>query len=306
VHTLFNVAGVVLWIGFIPQLAEFAHWISPSAEGLAGTALLAAETPRQIANVHTFFNIMNALIFVGFTTQIARLVEWMIPDRPILPEKAMLPKFLDDDLVSTPAIALEATRQELRRLGKRVRKMVREIMPAAITGSRADLDRVATMDKVVDARHIAIIEFLGKISLTKLSQRQSKELMQLAEITNGLEYIGDRIATGMVTSAMKRIDEEVSVSPQTAEVLTDYHAQVAGTLDDALKAVVNQDSELARAVRKRKKGLSEMSRSITAHGLDRLTADEPNRLKTYAREMEVMEILDGVFVAARRIAQTQE
>jgi hypothetical protein len=48
-----------------------------------------------------------------------------------------------------------------------------------------------------------------------------------------------------------------------------------------------------------------MSRSLAAHGLDRLTADEPNRLKTYAREMELMEILNGVFNAARRIAQTQ-
>ena len=48
-----------------------------------------------------------------------------------------------------------------------------------------------------------------------------------------------------------------------------------------------------------------MSRGIVAHGLDRLTADEPNRLKTYAREMEVMEILDGVFTVARRIARTQ-
>jgi phosphate:Na+ symporter len=119
------------------------RWEPISSAGLAGADLLAAETPRQIANVHTFFNIINALLFVGFTTQIAQLVEWMIPDRPIQPEKAMLPKFLDDDLVSTPAIALEATRQELRRLGKRVRKMVRQIMPAAITGSRTDLERVA-------------------------------------------------------------------------------------------------------------------------------------------------------------------
>ena len=43
-----------------------------------------------------------------------------------------------------------------------------------------------------------------------------------------------------------------------------------------------------------------------AHGLDRLTADEPNRLNTYAREMEIMEILDGVLVAAQRIALTQK
>ena len=93
------------------------------------------------------------------------------------------------------------------------------------------------MDKVVDALHISIIEFLGKISLTNLSTRQSKELMQLVEITNGLEQIGDRIATAMVTSANKRIDEEVSVSPQTAKVLIDYHAMVVDTLNDALKAV---------------------------------------------------------------------
>ena len=48
-----------------------------------------------------------------------------------------------------------------------------------------------------------------------------------------------------------------------------------------------------------------MLREISVHGMDRLTADEPNRLRTYAREMEVVEILDGVFGVARRIAKTQ-
>jgi phosphate:Na+ symporter len=303
VHTLFNVAGVLIWIGFVPQLAELARIISPSAAGLAGTDLLAAETPRQIANIHTFFNIINAIIFVGFTTQIARLVEWMIPNRPFKPQKAMLPKYLDDDLVSTPSIALETVRMELRRLGKRVRRMVRDIMPVAISGSRDELERVAGMDKVVDALHEAIIKYLAMISLSNLSDRQSKELMQLAETANDLEQIGDRIATTMVTSANKRIDEEVTVSPQTAAILNDYHAMVLSTLEDALKAVSKQDTKLAKQVRGRKKDFSALSRSIAAHGFERLTADEPNRMRTYAREMEVVEILDGVFTIARRIAR---
>jgi phosphate:Na+ symporter len=305
VHTLFNVAGVLIWISFIPQLAELAQWLSPTAQGLSGTEKLAAETPRQIANIHTFFNLANALIFVGLTTQLARLVEWLVPDRPIQPQKAMLPRYLDEDLLSTPAVALEATRQELKRLGKQVRRMAKGIMPAAITGTRTELEQIAAMDKVVDARHLAIIEFLGKISLKTLSTRQSKEMLQLAEFANNLEYIGDRIATGMVTSAQKRIDEEVSVSPQTAAVLTDYHSFVSSSLDDALKAVVNQDSELAQQVKRRKKDVNKMNRAIAAHGLGRLTADEPNRLKTYAREMELIELLDGIFTVARRIAATQ-
>jgi phosphate:Na+ symporter len=305
VHTLFNVAGVALWISFIPQLAELAYLISPAQEGLAGTERMAAETPRQIANVHTFFNVVNAFLFVGFTTQIARLVEWMIPDKPIKPDQAMLPKYLDKSLLSTPAIALETVRMELSRLGKRVSEMVSAIMPAAITGSRDELERVAAMDKVVDALHIAIIHFLGQISLVKLSTRQSEELMNLVEIANDLEHIGDRIATGMVTSAHKRIDEDVNVSPETAEVLIEYHAVVLETLDDALKSVAKQKTKLARRVRGRKKDFSQLSRSIAEHGFDRLTADAPNRLKTYAREMEVVELLEGVFTIARRIARTQ-
>ena len=305
VHTLFNVLGVALWVAFIPQLAALAQWISPAAESLSGIDRLAAETPRQIANVHTFFNVVNAAIFVGFTTHLARLVEWMIPDQPIRPEKAMLPKYLDDDLLENPAVALEAARQELGRLGKQVRRMVRGIMPTAISGTRQELEAVAAMDKVVDARHLALIGFLGKISLRNLSSKQSKQLMQLADISNSLEYIADRIATGMVTSAQKRIDEDVRVSEQTAEVLTGYHRMVSESLDEVMEAVVTQDAELASAVRKRKKDVKQMLREISAHGMDRLTADEPNRLRTYAREMEVVEILDGVFGVARRIAKTQ-
>jgi phosphate:Na+ symporter len=305
VHTIFNVAGVLVWVSFIPQLAELAHWMSPVAEGLSGTDKLAAETPRQIANVHTFFNVANAIVFIGFTTQIARLVEWMIPDRPVRPQKAMLPKYLDEDLLGNPAIALEAVRSELRRLGKKVQKMVADVMPAAITGTRSQLEQLAARDKVVDALHAAIIEYLGKISLTTLTQRQSKELMEAADIANGLEQIGDRVATAMVTSAEKRIDEDVRVSPRTAEFLNEYHAIVVETLDDALKAVARQDPDLAKQARGRKKDFSAMSHELAAHGLDRLTADEPNRLRTYAREMEVMEILESIFSIARRIARTQ-
>jgi phosphate:Na+ symporter len=305
VHTFFNVAGVLIWIGFIPQLADLAMLISPAQEGLAGTQRLAAETPRQIANVHTFFNIVNVFLFIPFTTQIARLVEWMIPDRPISPDAVMMPKYLDRSILSTPSIALEAARLEIRRLGKRVRTMFAAIMPVAISGSRVELENVRAMDKAVDALHLAIIEYLGEISLSRLTQRQSKELMQLVETANDLEHVGDQIATDMVRSAMKRIDEDVRVSDQTAKVLEDFHSNVSSALDDALKAVAKQNPKLAKQVRRGKQEMTEQSLTIAEHALYRLTADAPNRLHTYAREMELVEILDGIYRIVRRIARTQ-
>ena len=305
VHILFNVAGVVIWIGLIPQLAHIAQAISPAHTELVGMDRLAADTPRQIANIHTVFNVANTLLFIGFTTQIARFVEWLIPDRPVRPDAASLPKYLDATLLSTPSIALKAARLEIGRVGARVGEMASAIMPAAISGSRTDLEAVAAMDKAVDALHFAIIDFLGKVSISTLNARQSSELMQLVQLANELEHIGDEIATSMVTSARKRIEEDVFVSEQTARILGEYHAFVVTALNDTVRAIAEEDAELAHQVSHRKKTFIELSRKLAQHGLGRLTAHEPNRLRTYAREMEVMQILDGVFTLVRRMARSQ-
>ena len=306
VHTLFNVAGVLIWIGFVAELAALAKAISPVADpSLTGAALLAAESPRQIANAHTLFNVINTLLFVGFTTQIARLAEWMIPDRPMTLEARFQPKHLDDALLSTPSIALDAVRHEIGRLGARVLEIVTAAMPAAVSGSRPDISRVAGMDKVIDALHRAIIAYLGQISLQNLSKIQSDRMMMLIEIANDLEHLGDLVATTMVTSATKRLDEGVVISTQTGKVITDCHGEVVRALKGALESVATEDAVRARKVRARKQDFAQMSREIAAHGVARLTADAPLRLETYAREMELIEILDAMFKVARRIARTQ-
>jgi phosphate:Na+ symporter len=305
VHVLFNVAGVLIWIALIPQLAQLAEWISPVKGDLTGAERLAAEAPRQIANAHTLFNVVNTFIFVGFSTQFARLVEWLIPDRPITVDAKFLPKHLDDALISTPSIALDAARHEIGRLGRLVQEMVDAIMPTAVSGTRDEIDKVAAMDRAVDALHRAVLGYLREISLQNLSSTQSDQLMALIQIANDLEHIGDQIATNMATSAHKRIDEGVHISDQTAEVIGQFHSKVVEALAGALDAVAEEDRGIAKTVRAMKGGLGQLGREIAMHGIERLGADAPKRLETYAREMELIEILDGVFKVARRIARSQ-
>ena len=105
---------------FLGRPSRDVDLICPDPKPLA--ARLAAEAPRQIANAHTIFNIANTVIFIGFTTLIARLVEWLVPDRPLDEEAAIRPRFLDEDLLRTPSLALEQVRLEIddddwRRLG---------------------------------------------------------------------------------------------------------------------------------------------------------------------------------------------
>ena len=82
VHVFFNVAGVLVWLAFIPNLAEIVLLISPVSADLPEAARLAADTPRQIANAHTIFNIANTLLFIGFVGVFASVVEKLVPDKP--------------------------------------------------------------------------------------------------------------------------------------------------------------------------------------------------------------------------------
>ncbi len=305
VHTLFNVIGAVIWIGFVRQLADLAHLISPAYPELTGAARAAAEVPRQLANIHTFFNVANAILFIGFTTQFARLVEWLVPDRPLTVDKAAEARFLDDNLLTTPAIALDAARREIARLGTLVCNMLVASMPAAVTGSRLQLSELHEMDRPIDQLHHDIVGYLREVSLGSLSNEQSDRLVGLIKIANDLEHIGDRIARDLVASARKRIDEEVIVSLPTIEVIARLHAKVVDALVGALQALEAEDRAGANEVRAMKQDVALMLDDIARHEMTRLKADEPRRLKTYAREIELIETLDDIFKTTRRIARTQ-
>lgn len=305
VHVLFNVAGVALWIGFIPQLAEIVRAISPAAENVPEALRAAAEAPRQVANAHTIFNVANTLLFIGFTTQIARLVEWLVPDRPLGADEPLTPKFIDDNLMSTPAMALESARREIGRMGDYVGDMLDRVLPAALSGSRLALQEIEVMDKPVDRLHRALIAYLARISATPLSEENAQQLMQLVAVTNDLEHLADRIATDLTTSARKRIDERVAVEPAAASRISAYHSEVVRALRQAMTAFKDDDHELAATVRNMKHGVTDLANRINRERFGLVPGGAEKSIRGYVREVELLEILDGIFKIARRIARTE-
>jgi phosphate:Na+ symporter len=304
VHFIFNVVGVLVWIGFIPEFAEMVRAISPSSEDLSGAARVAAEAPRQIANAHTIFNVANTALFIGFTTQFARLVEWLVPDKPLKPDEAATPKFLDPDLLDTPAVALDNVRFELDRLGDQVVEMLDDAFNAGTHPQAAGMDEVVARDKAVDSLHRAIIAYLGRISTSGLSEEEGRDVLRLLEVANGLEYIGDRVATDIAGSARKRVDEGGKIDPKRAARIRKVHADVVRALADAISAVANEDPVLATDVRQRKVGLNRMRIEIEASSVELLKGDKGG-IGLYIREIELLEILNAIFRAARAIARTQ-
>jgi phosphate:Na+ symporter len=303
VHVLFNIFGVLLWVGFIPYLAEFVTWLSPAHAGLSGTDKLAAEAPRQIANAHTVFNIANTFIFIGFTSQFARVVEWMVPDKPVEELIIAQPKYLDEELLETPSLALDRVRLEIGHMGERINKMVELILPAVISGNLQTLKDIARIDDEVDILHGHIITYLGDISRNALTGEQTRKLVGLMAAVNDLENIGDIIETDLVHLGKERLEQDITISETTRDVLTKLHGVISDATSRAITAARENDQHAAQDVIGIKSDINLMMDSAATHQAMRLVVDEPGRLPAYTLEMDIIEKLKRVYYFAKRIAK---
>ena len=305
VHITFNISGVLVWVLFIDQLANFVSGFSPSYPELSGVERLGAETPRQIANAHTIFNIANTLIFIGFTTQIARFVEWLIPDRTLEEEELLVSaKYLDEELLSTPSLALDMVRLEVLHMGESVQEMLERIMPVILQGNEQSLIAIRDMDDKVDILHEQIIDYMGRISKRPLSDPQTEEFLLLMEAVNYLENIGDTIETNLVELGLNRIKAGVSVSESTRKVITGFHKVVIKAFKSAIHAVSQHNTKAAEAVILMNDEIEKIAGSAVAHEAARLVAEEPNRIPAYIIEIEIIDKQKHIYSVAKRMAKT--
>lgn len=303
VHVLFNVLGVLIWLRFIPHLADMVMWMTPDSPGLSGMDKMAAEVPRQIANAHTVFNIANTLIFLPFIGGLARLAGFLVPDLPASEEDPSRARYLDPELFQTPSLAVDRARLEILNMGERVRSMLTRILPAVFCGEKEELLAIRAMDEAVDVLHGRIIVYLGQLSRVGLRDEESRELVILMEAANDLENIGDVIETNLVARGFQRLEEGIRISDATQEVLEGFHGTVQKALELALQAVGQQNAEAARAVVSMKEAVNALADSATLHEARRLVADEPRRLEAYTLEVDILKNQKRVYYFAKRMAR---
>ncbi len=303
IHIMFNVLGVLIWLAFIPNLAEFVMLVSPTSSHLPEAARLAADTPRQIANAHTIFNLANTLLFIGFIGTFARVVELLVPDKPLVEMPITKPRYLDEELLETPSLALDMVRLEISRTGGQVEKMLQEILPAIMNGDKPMLSQIREMDEKVDVLHQHIVSYLGKLSRKTPSETQSASVLRLMSIINDLENMADLIERDLVNLGQKMIQEQLKISPETQRMMQHLHTQIYQAVELAVRAVKMHDKARADQVIGMRTTVEQLFDAASSHQATRLVADAPNRLSTYTVEVELIDKLHRIYHFADRIAQ---
>ncbi|MDX2481427.1 MAG: Na/Pi cotransporter family protein [Desulfuromusa sp.] len=304
VHVIFNLVGVLVWVGFIDQLASLAVACSPAYSEISGMARLAAEAPRQIANANTLFNIANTLIFIGFTPFFGKLVTRLLPEKPRrLDQPIITPKYLDDHLLDTPSAALNVVRMEIGHLGSQVLLMMSMARSAVERQSAEAFREIEKADDAADILHEAVIEYLNRIGKRQLTEEQSQEYYGLTQSADTLESIGDILETDLSGLGVKMIQNKLQPSQTMKAILETLHGHVYLALESAVKAVVDKDQLAAQDVLALRKSVNEAVETAFRREVKSLAQSDLKRLETLHIEFEMTDKLKQIYSLSKRIAR---
>ncbi|MDA0336633.1 MAG: Na/Pi cotransporter family protein [bacterium] len=310
VHVLFNVVGVLLWVGFIDQLVWLVTQMSPVSSDLQGTARLAAETPRQIANAHTVFNIANTLLLLPFGAQFARLVERLVPEHEVEREIATgadpdwTAVHLDAALLAVPAVALEQSRGELLRLGNLLREILDSVLPSFITDDASLADDIAARGMMARSMDQQIDAYLIQVSRRNLSEEQSTFATQLLDVGTSLDHLEELVRKDFVPLLERKRQFAHPDEAFGIEELEAYSQKVLTNLAVSLAAFDTSDAELARQVVRSKPELERQLRQARTVHYERLQDENTDAARASNLQLDLLDDMRRVFIYSESIALT--
>ncbi|HEY5674962.1 MAG TPA: Na/Pi cotransporter family protein [Malonomonas sp.] len=303
-HVIFNVVGVLIWVGFVDQLGQLALWVSPLQGELTGVARLAAETPRQIANANTLFKVANTLLFIGFTPQLAKLVTWLVAEKePAAVQPIVVPKYLEEQLLDTPSAALGLVRLELGHLGEQVQFMMLMSRQALESRDPALFREIEKADDASDILHAAIVAYLSRLGKRQLTNAEAQEYFQLSQAADTLEGIGDVLETDLSALGLRMISKDLRPSATTLLILQTLHEEVYQALESAVRAIVNNDQRAAHEVLALRTAINQGEEAAFRRKSESLAISGAERLETLQVEFELTDKLKRIYSLCKRIAR---
>jgi len=302
-HIVFNVLGVLIWLPFIDQLAQLATAASPVYSDLDGTARMAKEVPRQIANAHTIFNVVNTALFIWFTGTLAALVQRLIPEKEEVSLEIITPKFLSEELLLTPTMALDAARFEAQRLGEIASNMVHQFGPAIRERDMAQLETLETMDDQVDVLQEKILEYLGEIHKQELTEQQSLDLLLLMKGVDEIERIADIVRSDLIPLGRTIHEQGVEPTETTRHTLEALYEHVCKSVHSAIGAISEVDQNKALEVINMKAEINSLIANALQFQAQRVAPTTPDLIATFRMEDEVIDSLKRIYDLSKRLAK---
>jgi len=234
-HLLFNIIGTVIFS--VVSIAFFTI-VKPAwgFEKISAT---------QISIVHTVFNIATTVLLFPVSDWIIKLAKKIsrVKDEVVSTNVVLL----DDRMLQTPSIALQATISEVAHMGEIVKDTMEIAKRVLFTRSREDIEALKDDENEVDKLCAGITEYAIKITALQISEKEHEYIARLLQVISDIERISDyceNISEYAQLMAEKNLDFSEIGETELKEMLN----VCADSYRYAIEAFVEQDKDKALKV----------------------------------------------------------
>jgi phosphate:Na+ symporter len=186
---MFNIIGVTWMLFLAPVFLHLISIVFPAQSATSGNTF-------ALAAFHTTFNTLNVLILIAFVPHLVRIATRMVKSKGDDDEEFQL-HYLNQGVVGTTSISIEEAKKEVVMFGKTVHKMSHILIEQSDAVKEKKLTKlnkkIRKYEDITDELEEQISQFLLKVSQSKLSEDNSREVQALLSIITDLERVADII-----------------------------------------------------------------------------------------------------------------
>lgn len=260
VHLLFNTFGCVLFITPI--------WILKSQIGdfFGG---LSSDVGQQIAIFHTAFNVITTLVLLPVSGLIVKLVIKLVPEAKVERDKEHCFTFIDERFLSTPAVAVSNTKNEIIRMAGYARENINNSMKVLLDGDFSVKEKFEKNEGTINYLNRSITAFLTKLIGLGLTEKEDKKVGSYYRVVSDIERIGD-YAENVVEYAEKLREENMSFSEHAKEELRNLTSKIYDLFDKSIAAFDDRNKDLLAEVEEIEESIDAISAELENRHIERL------------------------------------
>lgn len=262
-HLLFNIIGTVL---FSVAAILFFEIVDP----VWGRGDI---TQTQISTVHTVFNIATTVLLFPLSNWIIKLAKMIGGVKDV--EQTVEIVSLDDRMLETPSIALQATISEIGRMGEFVRNTLPIAKEVLFTQKKEDIMRLKEDEEVVDKLCVGITEYTIKIASLQISEREHTQTAHLLQVVNAIERISD-YCENISEYAEEMVEQKIHFSEIGQEELKEMLDVCFDSYNYALEAFVERDREKALLAVEKEREADKLEVTLRTKHIGRVTKNQCN------------------------------
>jgi phosphate:Na+ symporter len=242
-------------------------------------------------DAHLAFNLLLAVLAWPFSRPLAAMMARLVPDAA---DPGNAPRYLDEQELSTPVIALTSATREVLGVGDLIERMLMCASDAFRHSDPSKLAEIPELEDKVDILQQAVKVYLSKLGREGLSDENARRSIVIIDYAINLEHMGDIIEKGLLEQVRKKIALGLKFSDDGYQEIKRLFDLTIDNLRVAQTILVTRDFNLARQMMEVKIEVRRMEKQSAERHLERLRDGRADSLQTSSLHLDMLRDLKRI------------